>query len=276
MIWFNGQRLESASLDATNAGALLGWGIFTTLAVRGGAPVLWARHLARLERDAAAAKLDLPYAPAQLRAGLDELVGALKIGDGLARISGTRRGDGRWNAAPGTDWSIVAQGAPAPPGAPDGAGAPLRVQLSPFRVAARAPLAGVKTTSYLPYLWAFEAARDAGYDEALLLTESGLVCESARASVFWFGGGKWHTPALDCGCLRGVGREVALEITGARPGRWKLESLLEADEAFVISAAGGVRAVGVLGDERTRRTWSGLGPQTRRVTAAWEVCLETD
>ena len=214
MIWFNGQLTGGGRLDATAAGALLGWGVFSTLAIRGGSPIFWARHAARLERDAGVARVDLTFGAAQLRAGVDELVGALGIGEGLARITGTRRGDGRWNLESGADWSIVAQVAPSTAASDE----PLRLMVSPSRVAANAPLAGVKTTSYLPYLWAWQNARDAGFDEALLLTEGGLVCEAARASVFWLDAGKWRTPALDCGCLRGVGREVVLEISGAREG----------------------------------------------------------
>lgn len=264
MIWFNGQLASSAPLDATSAGALLGWGVFTTLAVRAGQPVFWARHWARLQRDAAATRVELPFDQTQLRAGLDELLSALQLRDGLVRITGTARGDGRWNDASGADWSIVAHPAPAL------SAEPLRLQVSPFRVAARAPLAGVKTTSYLPYLWAWQSARDAGFDEALLLTESGEICESARASVFWFTAGKWQTPSLECGCLRGVGREVALEITGARAGKWPLEAIVEADEAFVVSGATGVRALGALWDEKTRRAWQAPGPQTHRVAAAFD------
>ena len=135
MIWLNGALIERGETDALNAGALLGWGVFTTLGVRGGAPLFWEQHAARLQRDAAAARVPLPFKAAQLRAGLVELIQQLQIADGLARITGARRGDGRWNAAADADWSIAAQSATL-----DLAGA--RVQVSPFRVASAAPLAG--------------------------------------------------------------------------------------------------------------------------------------
>ena len=261
MIWFDGRLVSRAEIDATGAGALLGWGVFTTLAIRDGAPVFWAHHAARLARDAAAARVELPFGEAQLHAGLIQLLAAQNIRDGLARITGIKRGDGRWNASEGAHWSIVVQGGVAASGAPPSA--PLQLEVSPFRVAARAPLAGVKTTSYLPYLFAWNEARARGFDEALLLTENSWICEGARASIFWAKDGALYTPSLDCGCLRGVGRAVAIERFEVNQSRYWLDDLWEADEAFLVSGAAGARAIGSICDQRKTRKWDEIGALTR-------------
>ena len=263
MIWFDGQLTSRAQIEATSAGALLGWGVFTTLAIRGGAPVLWAHHAARLTRDAKAARVELPFGAEQLRAGLMELLAAENLRDGFARVTGTRRGDGNWNEESGAHWSIIARGAVA------AAGAPLRLEVSPFRVAARAALAGVKTTSYLPYLHAWNHARARGFDEALLLTERDWICEGARASVFWAKNGALYTPALNCGCLRGVGRAVVLENFDVRQGQYALAQLWQADEAFVVSGATGARAIGSIADGGQKREWSETGTLTRTIQNLW-------
>ena len=270
MIWFDGQLTldltPDAQIDATNAGALLGWGVFTTLAIRGGAPVFWPHHAARLERDAKAARVDFLFDKNRLHAGLMQLVRAAKIGDGVARISGTKRGDGRWNEAEGAHWSIVARGGVA------ASTAPLKLEVSPFRVAARAPLAGVKTTSYLPYLHAWNEARARGYDEALLLTEKDWICECARASIFWAKGGALYTPSLPCGCLRGVGRAIVLERFAVNQGRFSLADLWEADEAFLVSGAAGARAIGSICSEGQTRNWPDIGPLTTDIcNGFWQI-----
>lgn len=265
MIWFNGQLTSAAHLDATSAGALLGWGVFTTIAIRDGQPKFWEQHAARLERDAVAARVELPFEAARLRAGLGEIVARLELKNGLARITGTRRGDGRWNAQIGADWSIVAQTAPAP------VLTPARLEVSPFRVAASAPLAGVKTTSYLPYLFAWEAARGRGFDEALLLTDSELVCETARASIFWAKRGVLCTPNSASGCLRGVGRAVVTEQFIVREGQWRLPTLWEADEAFIVSGAAGVRPIGSIADGKDARDFGEMGPITKTVARDFEL-----
>ena len=190
-----------------------------------------------------------------------QLIEAENIRDGLARISGTKCGDGRWNTSEGAHWSIVVAGGVA------ASGALLRLEVSPFCVAARAPLAGVKTTSYLPYLFAWNEARARGFDEALLLTENSWICEGARASVFWAKDGALYTPSLDCGCLRGVGRAIVLENFAANQGRYSLNNLWDADEAFVVSGAAGVRAVGSLCDGRQTRDWNEIGSLTSAIQA---------
>ena len=257
MIWFDGQLVSQAQTDASGAGILAGWGVFTTIAIRDGAPVFWEYHAARLERDAGAARVEFSFNAAQLRAGLDELLEQIEVRDGLARITGTRRGDGRWNARSGAHWSIIAQATRA-----DAATAPLRLEVSPFRVAARAPLAGVKTTSYLPYFVAWQDARARGFDEALLLTESGWVCESARASVFWAKNGALYTPSLKCGCLRGVGREIVIENFAVQQGQFSLQSLWNADECLLVSGASGARAIGAISSDGQTRNFEAPGPLT--------------
>ena len=267
MIWFNGQLLPRAQIDATEAGITLGWGVFTTLAIRDGAPVLWPQHAARLERDAAAARIEALWDAEQLRAGLLELLGRLDVRHGLARVTATRRGDGRWNAQTGANWSIMARSAEAD----EGATMPLTLEVSPFRVAARAPLAGVKTTSYLPYLIAWENARARGFDEALLLTENERICETARGSIFWAKAGALHTSSLGCGCLRGVGREIVMEQFAVRQGEFTLRDLWDADECFVVSGATGARAIGSLFHEGQTRTFDAPGSQTARAISLFDA-----
>ena len=224
-----------------------------------GAPVFWRHHAARLARDARAARVELPFDAEQLHAGLMRLVQTENIRDGMARITGTKRGDGRWNCASGAHWSIAVQGAVA------ASSAPLRLEVSPFRVAARAPLAGVKTTSYLPYFHAWEQARARGFDEALLLTERDWICEGARASIFWAENGALYTPSLDCGCLRGVGRAVVLENFAVQQGNYPLSALWQADEAFAVSGAVGVRPIGSIVGENRARKWEETGVLTREI-----------
>lgn len=240
MIWLNGALLERGALDASGAGTLLGWGVFTTLGVRDGRALFAQRHLARLRRDAHETGLACPFSDAQIADGWRAVLRAQAIGDGWLRLTLTQRGDGRWNDAAGADLSIVATPGVSTP-------APARVQLSPFRVEARRPLAGVKTTSYLPYLWAWRQAHARGCDEALLRESRDWLCEGARSTLFWERDGTLHTPDLNTGCLRGVGRDLVLEWANARQievrqGFFAPDEARAARALWTVSAANGPRA----------------------------------
>jgi len=96
-------------------------------------------------------------------------------------------------------------------------------------------LAGVKATSYALSFAARQAAEAAGADDALLLA-AGDIRETATANIWWRAGGELRTPAAGPGVLPGVTRAFALELAPAREGRFRLEELAAADEAFTTSS----------------------------------------
>lgn len=268
-MWLNGRLLENGEISASGAGALLGWGVFTTLGVRGGEPRFLERHFARLERDAREAEVPFELDFALARRALGEVLRANQLKNGLARLTLTRRGDGRWNGENGADFSIVAlETAPF--------SASLRVQLSPFRVEARRPLCGVKTTAYLPYLWAYREARARGFDEAILREGRDFLCEGARTTLFWMQGGALYTPSLATGCLAGIGRELVLEWAAknaieARQGEFGACEAESAAEIWLVSAATGPRAVASWHDENgiERAAFSVANSSFCAAFAAW-------
>ncbi len=241
MMWLNGRLVENGAVAASGAGLTLGWGVFTTLGVRGGEPRLLARHVARLERDARAANVPFALDFAEIRQGLGEVTSANRVKNGLARLTLTKRGDGRWSEDEGADFSILALETAQVAGA-------MRVQLSPYRVEAQRALCGVKTTSYLDYLLAHQAAKAGGFDDAILRDGRDFLSEAARASLFWVKNRVIFTPSLDTGCLRGIGRELALEWASAanfevRQGGFQALEAESAEEIWLVSAASGARAI---------------------------------
>ncbi|MBW3638138.1 MAG: aminotransferase class IV, partial [Armatimonadetes bacterium] len=240
-IWLNGTLLPNGSLDASSAGLTLGWGVFTTLGIRGGAPRFLERHFERLRRDAHEAQIAFDFDLEAVRRAVVAVARANGVANGIARLTLTQRGDGRWNTQNGADFSIFAlETSPQ--------NEPLRVQLSPYRVEARRALAGVKTTSYLPYFWAWREAQPNGFDEAILRDGSDFLSEGARATLFWVKGGELFTPSLETGCLRGIGRDLTLEWArersiAAHEGRFLAGEAENADEMWLVSAALGPRLV---------------------------------
>ena len=242
--WLNGAFLDEskALLAANSSGILLGWGVFTTLGVRDGQAIAIDRHCARLRQNAAALSIEFAFEDEVLCDALREVIARNAVQNGIARLTLTNRGDGRWNLDEGSDCSIIAFNVPAPP-LND-----LRLILSPFRLDTRRALAGIKSTSYMEHQLAWIRAQQQDGDEALLCNHSGAICEGARSNIFWARGGELFTPSLETGCLPGIARGILLEAAAnlgiaAREGVFSLSELSGADEIFLSSASSGPRSV---------------------------------
>jgi branched-chain amino acid aminotransferase len=180
----NGQivPVEEARLSPGQAGLLNGWGLFTTLRVFHGQPFAFERHWRRLEKDAGRTRLPFSFDPAQVRASLMDLISRNEVLEGTARIYMVYNKVGFWQSAetlPQVDLLLCTAGLPA-------YREPVRLCIAENARHAASPLAGVKTTSWLPNVWQLQGAQQKGFDEALLLNERGQVAECTTANIFCF------------------------------------------------------------------------------------------
>jgi para-aminobenzoate synthetase/4-amino-4-deoxychorismate lyase len=96
-----------------------------------------------------------------------------------------------------------------------------------------------KTTARGIYERALAAARAAGCDEAVLVNSRGEITEGTISSVFVKRGGEWWTPALACGLLPGIYRELELAAGRCREAVLSVEDLREAEEVVVGNSGRG-------------------------------------
>jgi branched-subunit amino acid aminotransferase/4-amino-4-deoxychorismate lyase len=201
---------------ADDEALLRGAAAFETLRVYGGRPFLLARHLERLRTSCIALGLPAPDAAGDLV----RTVVAAAPPDHVLRVYQTEK-------------SLVVSASELPGGLEEqrARGISLRSVEAPVPDL----LAGVKSTSYALSLAARTAAEAAGADDALLVA-GGLVRETATANIWWRDGDELYTPAAEAGVLPGVTRAFALELAPAREGRFSLDELTRADEAFTTSS----------------------------------------
>src|SRR5712692_7455161 len=172
--------IEKARLSPGQAGLICGWGIFTTLRISRGEAFAYERHWRRLEKDAAITRLPLPYTAAKVRVHLHEIIRANNVAEGAARIYLVYNKVGFWQSDephPPVDVIITTAGLPE-------YREPVRLALREHGPHAAAPLAGVKTISWLPNVWAVAEAQKEGFDEVVLLNERGEVAECTAANIF--------------------------------------------------------------------------------------------
>jgi branched-chain amino acid aminotransferase len=255
--------IEKVRLSPGQAGIICGWGIFTTVRISRGEAFAYERHWRRLERDAATTRMPISHTAAKIRVHLHEVIRANKVSEGAARIYLVNNQVGYWRsdeAQPPVDLIICTADLPE-------YHEPVRLALREHGRHAASPLAGVKSISWLPNVWAFAEAQKEGFDEVVLLNERGEVAECTAANIFTVKNGKVFTPPLSSGCLEGVTRGILFEIAPEAgfslvEQTFRPEDLYSADEVFITSTNRSLIGVGEIAGHKIA---AAPGPLTHRL-----------
>jgi len=234
-IWLNGKFTEpEGAIDARERGALLGDGLFETIAVVNGAALRFERHMARLMAGAVALGIPLAYTPDALSDALRGLCADQGFSEGAARIT-LLRGPASRGVAPPID--------PAPTvmvtavSGTVGSAAPVRLIIAQStRRNDRSPLAAIKSTNYLDAIIAAREAVAAGADDAVLLNTMDLVCEATVANIFCRFGEELVTPPIGDGALPGIMRACVIDAEDVSERSITAGDLRGADEVFLTSS----------------------------------------
>ena len=234
MILIDGK--PDACVPASDSSVLRGDGVFEALRTFDGAPFALVDHLDRLAASALPMGLALP-SPETLAGWVHEA--ADPDGPGIVRIIVTRGDD-----VVSSRTIVMSQPVPDVP--------------SPFTVVpVNAPwhpagrrwnLAGVKTLSYAPNLDASRQAHSAGFSDALLLDDDGIILEGPTFSIAWLREGALETPSLELGILASITRRQVLDLAqemgvGVRTGRFEISSLNDATDLVAVSTVKQVTSI---------------------------------
>ncbi len=232
--------LADARIPLDDRGLLVGDGIFETMRTFGGKVVFLDAHRRRFEAGLAA--LGMP------RTGeFDEAVDAL-VAAGL-EASGGEDLYLRIQATSGPMLNIPGPGTPRVTGICKLFQAPVErqtkgVQLAttPYRLQHDSPLAGIKHSSFLPYIAARRDAIAHGADDALIWNTRGRPIEVSTANLFMRRGETIYAPGADEGAVAGVTRSVVIDLL--RTMGWAVDEQAprtsSADEAWMTNTTGGV------------------------------------
>ena len=263
--------LERATVSVLDHGLTVGDGVFETILVRDSVPFALTRHLARLRRSLLGLGIEGP-ADDVVRGAVEAVVSGSGVATDFSRLR------------------VTVTSGPGPFGSERGDSAPpLLVTLAeahvwgpttalatvPWVRNERSAIAGLKTTSYAENAIALAAAKRRGASEAVLADTQGRLCECTGSNVFVVIDGEAFTPALDCGCLQGVTRELVLEwgpaVVAVHEAHLPYDVLFTADEVFITSSTRDVHPV-VRVDERDLH----VGPVTRALADRFTACAKED
>jgi branched-chain amino acid aminotransferase len=281
-IWLDGKWCDrsTATVSVYDHGLLYGDGVFEGIRAYGGKLFRLGQHLERLYDSAKAIWLSIPMAREEMAAITEEAVRRSGIAEAYLRHVITR-GVGDLGLDPRkcpkpsvviivdtiklwpeqvyeAGLNVVTAGTPIPQ----------RESLSPR----------VKSLNYLAHILAKIEGIHAGADEVLMLDSAGSVAEGSGQNLFVVKGGRLRTPPPYAGILKGVTRDVVIEIA-ADAGYPVEESILNrydvytADEAFFTGTASEVVAIRQV-DGRVIGSGK-AGPITRDIRARFQALVRS-
>jgi 4-amino-4-deoxychorismate lyase len=236
-------RPVEACVPIDDRGLAYGDGLFETVLVRDGSPLLWSRHKARMRRGAEVLGL-----PAPSDAELDRLPGMAGAGLKVLKLILTRGSGGRGYAAPHPAkprllWQL-SHFAPQPVRWEQG----VKVRLCRLRLGVQPVLAGIKHLSRLENVLARSEWTDPDVAEGLLCDSQGDLVEATSMNLFWWRQGRWETPRLDrCG-VAGTLRDALMERLLIEEVSMGAEVLAEADCVWLGNSVQGLWPVVWLDD----------------------------
>lgn len=233
-------KAEAALVSVEDRSFRFGDGVFETVIIANGRMFDWPLHKERLEKG-------LEYFNLHIEAGniepiAIELIKRNKVKEGYIRIvisRGVNPPDAIGYMARGAKAYMVVQALPKP--LPEFK--TIKIFVSTHRAFYHYPS---KTNNALLYTMALMEAENAGFDNALLLSPEGYICETSNANIFWIKGDVLFTPSTDLPFIPGTIRKRIFELWQGevKEGRFLLDELKTADEIFMSNVGGVVTAIG--------------------------------
>lgn len=210
---------------------ILGDGVFETLRSYDRRPFLLDAHAKRLLSSADILLIEHKHSPSDIVQSVeDAIIKDGSKGELVIRIILTSDGDIVVMTEPwkGHPKEVYSKG--------------LRLCVSSWRRVTEASFpTQAKSTSYAQFLLVQREAKRKGFDDAIILSSDGAVCETSRSNVFVVDDDGLSTPSLESGVFPGITREVVMQL--ARGSGYKvrersvgLEDMLSSFEAFLTSS----------------------------------------
>ena len=212
----NGSLVPLEQSPCNALGWLDGAGIFETIKTVGGKPWALSRHMRRAVNSSATVNIKLP-SEELVRESIGILLKEESHATGLLRVSFDATGN--W-AAVHLAYTEPISGA--------------KVGTHPVALV----MDGVPVKSY-PYnhrLEILEQARTNGFDEALVTSSDGKICEGSVTNVLLKIAGRWCTPPLSDGVLAGVMRALVIENCDVMVRSIAVSEVEDIESAFLLSS----------------------------------------
>jgi branched-chain amino acid aminotransferase len=239
---------EEAVVSVFDHGFLYGDGVYETIRSYGSRIFMRDQHLARLRRSADAIGLTIPIPEQRWPTLLHEAMTRNDVGqegtDAYLRITISRGvGDIGLDPALCPTPTVVIMTKPLHP--PPLEQYRIGVNLIVARTRRNLPSAlspQIKATNFLNNILAKREAIAAGAFDSILLNWESHLTECTVSNLFFVRAGRLCTPALACGLLDGITRDIVLSLAQEAQipvdeGRFGIEAIHKADECFLTNTS---------------------------------------
>lgn len=262
---------EKAMISALDLGLLRGYGVFDYVPVFSGRPFHLRQHLRRLEGAAERVDLPLPLSLEQMEEISWELLEKNPVVDAGLRFLVTGGLSSKDQLLPTQESSLVILFHPSTPYPDNYYQLGVCVVTTPLLRL----LPSIKTTNYMPAIFAIKKAKAAGAEDALYLDHEGRVIEGTTSNVFFVKDEALMTNDSD-EMVKGITREVVLTLAKKHyPIVYRALSIEEAvacDEAFLTSSTKGVMPLVQI---EGRKIGEGVpGPLSSHLRSLYEAYVE--
>lgn len=249
-VLFNDQVIpkENAFLSPIDSGILIGDGVFTTLLVQNGAPILIEEHRKRLYFQAKKLGLQIIEISSE---SIHELIMRNKAKSGTYRLKlcYIAKGDFFQKNKLSTLLGLLT---------------PYTVRKDPLRLLPyphpiETPFSQYKTLAYSPRFFLLQWAISQHFDEVITVDSKGYILETAFANIFWFIGNTLYYPAPELPVFPGITIEIIKKIVSSwkgysiQPTYKQIHEITGLEYWFIASSLRGIQAIVQIGTVKLSR-----------------------
>jgi len=246
---------KHARVSVFDHGFLYGDGVYETVRVYQGRILLWEQHLARLRQSCELIGLDLFMQDDEWMPILGELLVRNRLQDAGLRVT-ISRGEGEMGIDPRlcARPTVVVMAKPVVMYSDHQREQGMVLHVSSVRRNSQlAQSPQIKAISFLNNILAKQEAVGVGADDALMLNVDGQLAECTTSNIFFVKNQQLHTPAVECGILKGITRDVVMELAeeqgvSVEEGRYTMEQLFQADECFITNTGVEIMPISRIGN----------------------------
>lgn len=231
------ERLEENRIYISEA-FNFGFSLFETIKVENADLILFNRHVERLNRSLELLGIEHRYDPENLKIDAENIVEFNNFKNGALKILASKNGDevSTFITLRPSDYpkAVYERG--------------YRLGVSRIRRNEESILPRVKSANFLENLLEKKRACNTDFDDVVFLNTKGNLAETCVSNLFFVKDGTLYTPSEDCGLLKGIVRDLILEISEKEnivsiEGKFRVDDIRNADEVFVTNSLMGVMPV---------------------------------